>query len=376
MRICTIPTRILRFALWPLIVCVAHSIALAQEGRLVTETVHSPALEDNLFGDSPDREILIYLPPGYDEDTDQRYPVVYLLHGYTGNHRMWMGEGYTNSSVNVFSAMNSWLRQGQVKEMILVMPDSHNRLRGSNYVNSVSTGRWADFIAVDLVEHIDNGYRTLPQRESRAVAGHSMGADGALRLGVLYPEVFSSIGGLAGAYDLKGLITKWKEIWAAATTVTDWEHFKSPKLTFPRWKIQAVLSFNAAVSPNPERPPFYGDSPFVYADVEGKEIVRNQEAYNEFLGHDILENLESHTDALLAMKAIYIDCGTSDDLSIEPARKLHGKLASLEIEHVYQEFEGDHTCCISSSTGNALKVFSDAISFEMLSAAGEQPDGN
>jgi enterochelin esterase-like enzyme len=69
---------------------------------------------------------------------------------------------------HILNWMKSWLKIERVKEMIIVMPNSHNKLRGSFYTNSAATGNWADFIAEDLVKHIDNHYRTLPQRESRA----------------------------------------------------------------------------------------------------------------------------------------------------------------------------------------------------------------
>ncbi len=58
--------------------------AVAQEGQIVRVTVHSPSLEGNLFGNTPDRLVTIYLPLSYDLELERRYPVVYLLHGYTG----------------------------------------------------------------------------------------------------------------------------------------------------------------------------------------------------------------------------------------------------------------------------------------------------
>lgn len=63
--------------------------ATAQEGQIIRETVHSPSLEGNLLGDSPNRQVNIYLPPSYDTEPGRYYPVVYLLHGFTGDHNYW-----------------------------------------------------------------------------------------------------------------------------------------------------------------------------------------------------------------------------------------------------------------------------------------------
>jgi hypothetical protein len=81
--------------------------------------------------------------------------------------------------------------------------------------------------------------------------------------------------------------------------------------------------------------------------------------------HDLHRIAEGNLDALRSMGAIYVDCGTDDDL-IEEARELHEKLNSLGVKHVYKEFSGSHTCCVMNSTANALEVFSNAMAFEML----------
>ena len=98
--------------------------AIAQDGRIVRETVYSPSLEGNLLSDSPNRQVTIYLPPSYDDDPDAAYPVVYLLHGYIGNHNLWTGGSYIGA-VNLVSLMNLWLKNEKVREMILVMPNSY-----------------------------------------------------------------------------------------------------------------------------------------------------------------------------------------------------------------------------------------------------------
>ena len=344
-----------------IVICLfLTAAAIAQDGRIVRETVYSPSLEGNLPGDSPNRQVTIYLPPSYDDGLDMAYPVVYLLHGYTGNNELWMGGSYIGAA-NLINSMSSWLKNGKVREMILVMPNSYNRLGGSYYTNSPTTGNWADFIARDLVQYIDGNYRTLPQRESRAVIGHSMGGDGGIRLGMLYPQVFGCMGGMAGDYDfLDYWIPTYSSSFAYASTVEDWKQFSNANFA-TKW----CLAVCAAWAPNLDNPPLYCDSPYVYTDTIPRKIVKVQEVFDKFAQHDIINILDGCIDALLNMKAIYVDCGTSDE-SIVTARTLHQKLNDLGVNHIYREFSGNHTCCVMTSTGDALEVFSEAMPFEML----------
>src|ERR1051325_3523731 len=93
-------------------------------GSLVRDTVHGISLEKNAYGDSPDRAVLVYLPPSYRVDSTRRYPTVYLLHGFGGTEASWI-RGYAR--FNVQQAMDSLIAAGAVREMIIVMPNARNR---------------------------------------------------------------------------------------------------------------------------------------------------------------------------------------------------------------------------------------------------------
>ncbi|MFQ6041882.1 MAG: hypothetical protein ACE5PV_13575 [Candidatus Poribacteria bacterium] len=101
-------------------------------------------------------------------------------------------------------------------------------------------------------------------------------------------------------------------------------------------------------------------------------LFRALRVFRGFLEHDILRLAEKHRDALLSMRAIYIDCGTNDGL-IANARALHEKLENLGVKHVYREFPGNHICCVMTSMGDALEVFSKAMAFEPV--VGVKPKG-
>jgi len=152
--------------------------------------VHGQALEGNLEGDSPDRDVSIYLPPSYATEQNRRYPVIYLLHGYTDSDDLWFGS--KPHFINVPTVTDKALASG-TREMIIVMPNAYTAYQGSMYSSSPTTGDWEAFVTHDLVSYIDAHYRTIPEVASRGLAGHSMGGYGTVRIGMKNPEVFSSL---------------------------------------------------------------------------------------------------------------------------------------------------------------------------------------
>src|SRR5579864_4092101 len=148
--------------------------------------VHSAAIEGNLEGESADRDVFVFLPPSYAKDKHRRYPVVYALHGYSVGAEQWSHE------IHVPQTIEGAFAQG-AKEMIVVLPDSKTVYGGSMYSSSVTTGDFEDYIAHDVVAYIDAHYRTLANRLSRGLVGHSMGGYGASRIGMKHPDVFGSL---------------------------------------------------------------------------------------------------------------------------------------------------------------------------------------
>src|SRR5450759_4213331 len=139
--------------------------------------IHGKALEGNLEGDAVDRDVLVFLPPGYQKDKKRRYPVVYALHGYSIGAEQWSHEIHVPQTIEGAFALGS-------REMIVVLPDSKPVHNGSMYSSSVTTGDFERFIAHDVVAYIDAHYRTIPNRSGRGLVGHSMGGYGASRIGI------------------------------------------------------------------------------------------------------------------------------------------------------------------------------------------------
>lgn len=169
----------------------AQSFPSALMGTVERIKLHGKFLEGNLEGDSPDRDVAIYLPPSYANNRHRRYPVVYFLHGWTQSADKWYGQ--TQFWAKLPTILNRTWGQTGNREMIFVTPDAFTRYQGSFYSNSVTTGNWEDYIVSELVPYVDTHYRTIPDPTSRGLAGHSMGGYGTMRIGMRHPDLFSSV---------------------------------------------------------------------------------------------------------------------------------------------------------------------------------------
>lgn len=131
----------------------------------------------------------IYLPPNY-RATSQRYPVLYMLHGLYGNDQQWKDMG-------LFEQADSLIRARQIAPLIIVTPQGDN----GYWMNQADDGpRWADYVTHDLLAHIDQTYRTLPDAPHRAIGGLSMGGHGAIQLALNNPGLFSVVGGHSAVF--------------------------------------------------------------------------------------------------------------------------------------------------------------------------------
>lgn len=133
----------------------------------------------------------VYLPEGHGEE-GRRFPTAFLLHGRSAGRDQWLRDGH------VAATLDAMIASGELPPMIAVMPDAGN----SWYVDSASIGGPGDFetaISRDLVREIDTRFQTLASRDSRAIAGLSMGGFGALRIAFRHPEVFGAVAGMSPA---------------------------------------------------------------------------------------------------------------------------------------------------------------------------------
>jgi S-formylglutathione hydrolase FrmB len=316
---------------------------LSQEGRLVREILHSSSLEKTLTGESPDRRVSIYLPPSYDKEPAKRYPVIYLLHGITDTDGTWVnswGPGNEGWST-VAEVMNSGIAGRMFGEMIVVMPDELTKWGGSFYTNSSVTGNWEDFTVKDLVNHVDSKYRTLARASSRGIAGHSMGGSGAIKLGMKHPDVYSVV------YGLNPAVLGWGrdltiENPAFAYVLNTQTPVKTPEDAIKGGLYSlGVIVVGQAFSPNPQRPPLFVDFPFVL--VDGK-LKPSEPAFSKWQENFPTNMVEKYRANLTALRGIRFDSGYEDQFTHIPptARAFSSVLTAQGIDHVFEEYNGDH----------------------------------
>lgn len=139
------------------------------------------------------RQAVVYTPPSYDRDPSKRYPVLYLQHGSGESERSWVEQGRANV------ILDNLIAEKRAVEMIVVMELGYAVKAGASPApGSRGNEGFEDLVVSDLVPMIDCVYRTIPKRESRAIAGLSMGGGQAVRIGLGHPDLFASVGSLSG----------------------------------------------------------------------------------------------------------------------------------------------------------------------------------
>ncbi len=294
--------------------------------------VHGASLEGNLEHDPADRDVLVFLPPGYYTHKHRRYPVLYALHGYSIGAEQWTHE------IHVPQTIEGAYAQG-AKRMIVVLPDSKTVYGGSMYSSSVTTGDYERFISHDLVSYIDAHYRTLPNRLSRGLVGHSMGGYGATRIGMKHPDVFGVLYIMSPcclAPHPLGSPNSPQEKAFEQTIAGLKSPADSAKLGFfPR----AMLASAAAWSPDPHKPPLYLDLPVENGVAHPSVMAR-------WTANSPLAFIDQYIDNLRRYRAIAIDVGDLDGLRFDTI-KLSQILDKYGIQHSFQIYHGTHTSAVA-----------------------------
>jgi enterochelin esterase-like enzyme len=310
--------------------------------------IHGASLEGNLEGEAVDRDVIVFLPPSYQKDKHRRYPVVYALHGFSIGAEQWTHE------IHVPQTIEGAFAQG-AKEMIVVLPDSKTVYGGSMYSGSETTGDFERFIYHDVVSYIDAHYRTIPDRLSRGLAGHSMGGYGALRIGMKHPDVFGALyvmspcclsprmGGRpnsargnnsAQTQDFEKTVAAMKSP-ADATNLSFFE--------------KAQLASAAAWSPDPKNPP-------LYLDLPDKDGVPQPEILAKWAANSPLAFIDQYIDNLRQYRAIALDVGDQDGLRLDTV-KVHEILDKYGIQNSFELFHGTHTSRVAFRIQNHVMPF-------------------
>ena len=338
-------------------------------GKIEEVIIPAPSLAGNLLGDPTEQRLSIYLPPGYDAAAEKRYPVLYLLHGFTGTNRTWLmppgavpddpptDNGYGRAGFVDPAFLDASIAAGEIPAIIIVAPNGNNANKHSFWVNSPVTGNWEDYVADNVVGYIDANYRTLAAPASRGVAGHSGGANGALFLAMRHADIFGAVyamspccvgpnfslpfsdAALSGAGDLSAI---GQEVFTRLANMTSRDEIP-PAFTDNRadfW-INTQIAAGAAYAPNPDKPPFYAD--FLFNMVDGEFVLdktaveRRKTKANYYL-------VAGHEDDLRSLRGVFIDYGEyEEDALASGAAGFTNALAERRIPFTLEIYAGgDH----------------------------------
>lgn len=301
--------------------------------------IHAAAVAGNLEGNAVDRDVLVFLPPSYSQERGRRYPVVYALHGYSIGAKQWSQEIHAPQTIEGAFAQGA-------KEMIVVLPDSKTVHNGSMYSSSVTTGDFENFIAGDVVTYIDAHYRTIPDRKSRGLVGHSMGGYGATRIGMKHADVFGSL------YIMSPCCLSPRSA-APAEIDKMLEEVNTPadssKLPF---RARAQLAAAAAWSPNPKKPPLFLDLPTKDAQAQSDVLAK-------WAANAPLAFVHQYTANLRRYRGIALDVGDQDGLRTDTG-KLHDVLDAYGIANTFEIYPGTHTSKLGDRFQNHVLPFFSA----------------
>nr|WP_321485442.1 alpha/beta hydrolase-fold protein [uncultured Draconibacterium sp.] len=309
------------------------SFAQSDKGTVVTDTIYSQNLEND-FGENPNRAVSVYLPPNY-QNSNQRYPVIYFLHGFMGDNRM---------MAMMSGLLDYAIADNKIKPFIMVIPDEKTTYQGSFYSNSGVFGDWEDFTAFDLVKYMDENYRTIPKKESRGITGHSMGGYGALKIAMHHPDIFSTVYAIS-----PGALTIVAEYGPNSNTFRELSEINTIEGLKKSYFGGVMMAFGRSWSPNPDNPPFYCDFPFVY---NGDELIVNKEVLQKWYDNMPVHMIDDNLENLQQLKAIKLDWGrNAGDRFTLQCDMFSERLENVGITHFAEEYIGTHVSGIYTKEG-------------------------
>jgi len=295
-------------------------------GRLDRQVFRSTALRGNPLGDPAERPLEVYLPPGYDDEPDRRYPSIYMIQGYTGSLPMWHN-------------------RSPFRRTILVWVDAWTAYGGSQFVDSPGTGRYHTYLCDEVVPWVDDHYRTLPAAAHRGIAGKSSGGFGAMITPMLRPDLFGGLATHAGdtlyeaCYipDFAKAARALRDLYAGSYDKF-WADFRSrPPMSKPTdGSLAIVYGCAAAFSAN--------DDGSVELPFDPTSGVLRPEVWQRWLDWDPVRMVPAYADALRGLRAVWIDAGKSDDWYLDlGAEAFRQALAGIGVTDVHFElFEATH----------------------------------
>jgi S-formylglutathione hydrolase FrmB len=265
--------------------------------------------------------------------------------------------------MTVPAAADKVMTDGTVHEMILVNPDAYTIYNGSMYSNSPTTGDWETYITRDLVDYVDSHYRTIGNRDSRGLAGHSMGGYGTLRIAMKYPEVYSSIYAMSSCCLMNNPGAPRPPARQPAATPENQDKGDKAGPSARGGGFANVLSAEgAAWSPNPQNAPKFFDLPTENGTVRPEIAAK-------WIANSPLAMLDQYVTNLKQYHALMMDVGLQDGLAASN-KEMDASLTQVGVPHKFETYEGDHTNRVKERyEASVLPFFSENLKFTAARAA-------
>jgi hypothetical protein len=325
------------------------TFAVSAKSQVIVRELRSENIAHNKAGTDPVRKMLVYLPAGYDESSSQRYPVIYFLpNPFEDSYR------FDFDHRDAQGLFDRAIAEGVIKKFILVAVDMNTPLGTSWYVNSSATGNWEDFMIQELVTYIDANFKTLPNRDSRGIAGVFIGGYGAIRFGMGHPDVFGSVYamhpvGTGTGVRVSAAIPKW-DILVNAKSMDD---VKKDGGT------QIFTTMFQAHLPDPNKPPLFID---LLARQEGDQLIIDAKLMERFRNNFYLETMiPQYADNLKSLRGFKFDW-TRNDANFDHVyanQAFTHKLNEFGIIHEAEEYNG----AFGADWGVDGRFFTEALPF-------------
>lgn len=330
-----------------------------KQGKVVWVEHDSKVLQSNPLGDPHRRRFPVYVPHDY-EASEQRYPVIFGLTGFTGTGAGYLNRAFLRPAFD--EILDDLIGNRGMPGVIYAMPDCITSYGGSQYVNSSAVGKYEDYIVHELVPFIDKEFRTT---ERRACVGGSSGGVGSFSLAAKHPDVFQAYadhsGDSAFEYCFLGDVPKY--IQAMEKFDYKVENFV-PKMRdiLPKDdKFHVLINMTAMAacySPNPDVKPLGFELPF-----DPKNGKLRPEVWKKWEKFDPVHMVEPLAENLRKLRFQYIDCGTRDQFHLYlGSRQLTAKLTQFGIKHHYEEYDSDHFLLRREQKKKSIPMVVEALS--------------
>ena len=304
---------------------------------MVIHRLKSRILKGNPLGDPTERDLHVYLPPGY--RPSKRYPVLLALTGFTGTGAMLFNADPFMEGLD--RRLDRLIGSGKCAPVIVAAPDCFTRLGGNQYLNSSATGRYEDYLIKEVLPFVERAYPVT----CWGVFGKSSGGYGAIVQAMRHPEVFRAAADHSGDSDFElcylpdfpEALDRFREAGGPASWLAAFE--KDPNRKRRRhMKTLNALAMAAHYSPNPRSPHLGIDFPF-----DLKMGTFRPEVWRRWQAWDPVRMVSRHAGNLRKLNLIYVDCGNADEFSLHwGARALVAAMRRHGLKPRYETFEDGH----------------------------------